>query len=261
MPSDSPSTSPQIFDERSGLHGQALPHCVSPLDAAHRDPKALGTSPCQLCGVYLNCIKRDLHDAVANELCLAIRQLELSEAYRRTDPELSDEKAVRAREVLNNLMTTVRRILADVRELQVRVEPAEEDLTGSLTTLAECLDNAQTSVRVEVAGDQARVPQPVRRELSLILRECLLNSLNHAAASRVTATVVITGVSIVAEVEDDGRGFDLSRLDPARHGHGFGLTSISERAQTLGGFIKITTRPGAGTSTRVWIPLLRIEAA
>jgi signal transduction histidine kinase len=206
------------------------------------------------CTQRMKRITRDLHDNVAGELSLAIRQLELSEAHRRTDPELAGRKAARAREVLGDLMTTVRLALADLRESPALAESGD-DLGAALNAFAAGLEDTRTSMRVEVIGDEGRVPAFVRCQVLLVVRECLLNSANHAGASKVTATIEITAASIVARVDDDGRGFDPVRLTVAGRGHGFGLASVRERVEALGGFLRIATRPGAGTRIRARIPL------
>ncbi|HPI16076.1 MAG TPA: ATP-binding protein, partial [Spirochaetota bacterium] len=54
-------------------------------------------------------------------------------------------------------------------------------------------------------------------------------------------------------VEDDGSGFDADGLDETKKG--FGLSNLRQRAETLGGEVGISSRPGRGTRIAVWIPL------
>ena len=64
-------------------------------------------------------------------------------------------------------------------------------------------------------------------------------------------------------VQDNGLGLEPSALrafenrsDARRDdGGGFGLTGLRERAESLGGTLSVSSRPGQGTEVRVWVPL------
>lgn len=60
---------------------------------------------------------------------------------------------------------------------------------------------------------------------------------------------------VILEVEDNGRGFEIPKrwLDTAREGH-LGLLRAYERAQAIGGELKVTSRRGEGTLLRVVVP-------
>jgi signal transduction histidine kinase len=55
-------------------------------------------------------------------------------------------------------------------------------------------------------------------------------------------------------VEDDGRGFDVAAAPGVADGH-LGLTVMRERARSYGGDCAVESRPGAGSSVRLWVPL------
>lgn len=99
--------------------------------------------------------------------------------------------------------------------------------------------------------------EPVRVLLFEAVRELLHNVLRHAGAS---AAAIRTGLStdgkVEIEVEDDGKGFDPTRLvfDPSRQKRPFGLLEISERLRWLGGSMQIDSRIGVGTTVRLTVP-------
>ena len=64
--------------------------------------------------------------------------------------------------------------------------------------------------------------------------------------------------SVVAEVEDKGRGFAMS--DAVEGGGGLGLVSMQERATMVGGRVTVDTVPGGGTRVRVTVPAVRSES-
>ncbi len=59
-------------------------------------------------------------------------------------------------------------------------------------------------------------------------------------------------------IRDDGRGFDA--LDPEQPGH-FGLAAMRERAELAGGWWRIQSEPGIGTTVQFWLPQSDVRAA
>jgi signal transduction histidine kinase len=57
---------------------------------------------------------------------------------------------------------------------------------------------------------------------------------------------------LTLEVADDGQGFDVGA---ALRGHGLGLVSMQERLKLINGEVHIDSKPGAGTTVRVSVPL------
>jgi DNA-binding CsgD family transcriptional regulator len=55
------------------------------------------------------------------------------------------------------------------------------------------------------------------------------------------------------EIEDDGRGFEADRIQASAREH-VGLASMRERAEAVGGWCRIESMPGRGTSVRCWLP-------
>jgi signal transduction histidine kinase len=88
------------------------------------------------------------------------------------------------------------------------------------------------------------LPPATVEALSRIVREAITNVGRHAQASTVRVRVDVTS-GFLLEITDDGQGFD-----PSQDG-GFGLTSMKERAESVGGTFELETSPGAGTTVRV----------
>jgi len=91
-----------------------------------------------------------------------------------------------------------------------------------------------------------------------ILQECLTNIARHAQAKNVRITLRDEGTRIFFEVEDDGRGIDLARIE-AGDTHTFGILGMRERALLLDGTVEISrvgtvARAGSGTRVTVSIP-------
>jgi signal transduction histidine kinase len=85
-----------------------------------------------------------------------------------------------------------------------------------------------------------------------ILREALENAARHSEARQVRVRFSNGGGSMVASVEDDGRGFDPAS---AEEGPGLGLAGMRERTESAGGRLAIWSVPGHGTRVRVEVPV------
>jgi signal transduction histidine kinase len=84
--------------------------------------------------------------------------------------------------------------------------------------------------------------------------EALTNVLKHADARRVVVTLAQRDGRLVAEVGDDGRGFNAT--DAA----GFGLAGLTDRVAALGGEFTVDSSPGEGTRVRIDLPLRETAA-
>lgn len=104
-------------------------------------------------------------------------------------------------------------------------------------------------VIVSSSGATIPLPAPVARALKLATIEALRNALSHAEASRVSAHITCSTVSITIVVVDDGIGFDVNKLPADRAGV---RESIEARMYSLqGGRAIIFSSPGNGTTVRL----------
>jgi len=82
-----------------------------------------------------------------------------------------------------------------------------------------------------------------------VAQEALHNALRHSGASEISVTLSRTRGRVILEVADDGTGFD-----PGLASGGLGLASMRERAAAVGGVLRVTSAPGAGTKVRLAVP-------
>jgi PAS domain S-box-containing protein len=103
-------------------------------------------------------------------------------------------------------------------------------------------------------------PKPLKRDVSILLfqtvRELFMNIVKHSQAHQVNVVISRVADDIKIVVEDDGIGFDASKIDTDLT---FGFFSIRERLKYLGGALAIDTGPGRGTRVTVTSPLDRKE--
>jgi signal transduction histidine kinase len=85
-----------------------------------------------------------------------------------------------------------------------------------------------------------------------LIQEALLNVVRHGQTNEARVEIRREGNSVVAEVADFGRGFELA---PTLARGALGLLGMYERATYVGGQVHVNTTPGHGTTVRIEIPV------
>jgi signal transduction histidine kinase len=194
-----------------------------------------------------NRLARELHDAVAQKLF----SLRLT---ARTASALAERDPVRTVRELQQVERLAAEALAELRAVIFELRPADlaDGLVASLRKHVEVLDRAHESA-VRLCADEAIVlPEAHEAVAFRITQEALYNALRHAGASTVQVRLRTEDERAVLEVSDDGTGFDASEGEPQG---GLGLTSMRERAYSIGGDLTIDAAPGEGTTVRLEVPL------
>jgi signal transduction histidine kinase len=148
-------------------------------------------------------------------------------------------------------LTEARRSVMDLRASEL----TDSDLPTALTAAARTWAAGSTAaVEIQVTGAHRPLPEDVEQNALRIAQEAVANALKHARAQRIWIELHLEPHELLLTVRDDGRGFDLSGAFVSVGGH-FGLLGMRERAERLGGQMDVASEPGAGTETKVRIPL------
>lgn len=133
-------------------------------------------------------------------------------------------------------------------------------LEAAVEQLAEQLvEKHGTAVSVENSQRPLLLGDDIRIMLFQIVRELFRNIGKHANATHVTVTFEESDGFVRVTIEDDGSGFDSgAHLSQARGG-GFGLFSIHERMNHVGGSFEIRSEPGRGTRAIVTAPVANLS--
>jgi PAS domain S-box-containing protein len=144
-----------------------------------------------------------------------------------------------------------------LRSLLFELRPTALDRDGLVPALRLYLEHTAkgTGWQVEVRDGLEQEPDPdLRALLYRIAQEGVSNARKHAHARRVEIDVATVDDGVGLRVSDDGRGFVADPAAPPEPGH-FGLTTLVERAELAGGWSRVTSAPGAGTTVECWLPL------
>lgn len=101
---------------------------------------------------------------------------------------------------------------------------------------------------------------PEKEDITILLfqsvRELLFNTVKHAGVKSARVAMSHNGENLRMDVIDEGSGFDPETIwDKAKEGTGFGLFSIRERMELMGGSLQIESSPGKGTTVSLFAPL------
>jgi signal transduction histidine kinase len=196
-----------------------------------------------------NRLARELHDSVTQTLFSAVYTAEAAATLLERDPSAA------AAEV-RDLQRLSRQAVQEMRSLIFELRPAELESDGLVPTLRKHVEVLRrvygAEVELCVKGDR-RLPVAAERELFRVTQEALQNSLKHARATAITVELRTEDHRTVLTVSDDGIGFD-PHAPHVRSRH-LGLTSMEERAQSLGGHLGIRSAPGEGTVVRMEVPV------
>lgn len=198
-------------------------------------------------------IARELHDRVGQSLTVVGINLSIV----KSGIPAGEAEALRAR--LEDSMVLVEEITEFTRGLMGDLRPPDMDLLGLVASIGWYGErfSARTGVNVVVEGEEIR-PRPtpdVENNLYRIVQEVLANIGKHARARSARIRIDAAGGMLRLVVADDGMGFDPSRARKMEERGGWGLVTMAERAETIGGRFLVESEIGQGTRVTVEVPL------
>jgi signal transduction histidine kinase len=200
-------------------------------------------------------IAREMHDGVAQVLGYVNTKAQAAQEF------LASGQTERAAGQISQLAGAARDAYADVRENILGLRTSLAPGRGFADALAEYANQweQQTGIAADVvitpsAGFRSRIPPVVEVQLLRIVQEALANVRKHALARNVRVTVGESKDVIEAQISDDGIGFDPGALGRGEFPR-FGLATMRERAEGIGGELEITSSPGRGTTVTARVPV------
>jgi len=192
-------------------------------------------------------LARELHDDFTQRL--ALLQLNV-ETLQRTPPAPHE-----LRERLGAFRGQIDSLSEDLRKVAYQLHPAALEslgLVAALESFCQTFDaNDHLDVRFVARNVKGLPDADTALCLYRVLQESLHNVAAHSGAQSVEVTLTGTETSLELSVKDYGSGFEP---DSARAKGGLGLRSMVERANLLGGTMRLTSTPGEGTEVIVAVP-------
>ncbi|MFG2129530.1 ATP-binding protein [Streptomyces sp. NPDC048751] len=214
-------------------------------------------------------LARDLHDSIVQQV-FSIGMQANAVGVLGARGEAVRAETVRA--FAGEIGTLSRTVLADLRAMVHELRPSSSSRLGledAVSALVKSTENRTgLTIRLLCGRDLDAVEAEPAEDLYRIVAEALHNVVKHAEATTVTIRLGVRDHTLTASVRDDGRGLAESGgrgAAPQGAGdrtaggrawdHGYGLTTMRERAERWGGTMRIRSGAKSGTIVRVVVPL------
>lgn len=196
-------------------------------------------------------LAREIHDTLAQGFASIVVQLEAA--------EMAAQNETSAGRYLEQARTAAREGLSEARRMVWAMRPEILENTSLPEALGRLLQRWQEESGVRAQFTLTGEPRPLHPELEVgllrIAQEALANIRKHSRARQATLTLSYLNDMVLMDVQDDGVG-----LQPPISGS-FGLRSMRERVEALGGQMTVESEPGQGTTLAFSLPLYRAEPA
>ncbi len=177
-------------------------------------------------------IAQDLHDSMGGMLANIRMSISANEFYNATDiVEKIDRSISEMRRISRNLMPETLKNLG---------------LETALKELCESMTHKHLSIQFEAFGVSGNIPFPIQLAFYRIAQESISNVIKYAQANNVIVQISQDGNTLALTVEDDGVGFDRSRVT-----NGLGLRNIVNRVRLMNGKVDIHSEKGEGTTINI----------
>jgi signal transduction histidine kinase len=191
---------------------------------------------------------RVLQDRLAHDVAVVTQSLDLYQAYRERDPERAEGRLAMARESADEALGLMREYS---REL--KLSESTDGLRIALENLMRISVPDDVEWEVSVEGEEGHLPDYVRDQLYMTLREGVRNAAAHRGSERITVEVRVTPRRVAARVRDGGSG--LHPEDGTTEG--LGLSSMEERVSLVGGSFELVPESDGTARAELSLPLMR----
>lgn len=203
-------------------------------------------------------LAREMHDNLAQMLGYMNIKTTL------TDEQLSNQQVALAQASLRELKQIVKEAYTDVREVIFNLRSTVSGC-GLVQTLSEHLTEYRAHYGIDAQlvvepGCHADFSPEVQVQVNRIIQEALTNVRKHSSANQTRVRLEQQNRHVRISIEDNGKGFDPTQLHHNNHHH-VGLQIMRERAESIGGELRVDSRDGSGTRVILLVPIYPVVEA
>lgn len=197
-------------------------------------------------------IARDLHDDVGSTLGSISFY---SEALKRKLDEIDDPMA---KDVASRIGNSSRDMIDRMADIVWSVDPKNDDAGSLIARMKGYASDLVATRGIELKWntpsslEYVKLGTDHRRNLFMIFKEAVYNSVKYAACTQIHVTLNIVDRKIELKISDNGKGFDPENVDSY---NGNGLPGMQIRAKAMGGQVSVQSSPGNGTTVIVVAPI------
>lgn len=195
-------------------------------------------------------VSKDIHDSLGQSLTAASLNFD---ALKQSIKQLEEKEIIKFSTGLGFLKSAIE----ESRNIAHNLMPKAIEDFGLIPTLQSLLNQIEQSIGINVKFyenlGEARLNKQIELNLYRITQEAINNVIKHSKATEVFIQLVLHKKEIIYTFEDNGVGFDKSRIENT--GKGLGLKSIFNRVKAMSGVFDLDTAPKSGTSITIEIPV------
>ncbi|GGA38403.1 sensor histidine kinase LiaS [Paenibacillus physcomitrellae] len=191
-------------------------------------------------------LARDLHDTVSQQLFAVHMAASSLPKILENRPEQGGKVMDQLIQMSNTAQKQMRALIAQLRPMELVDKSLSQALDQWFPDY--CRQNGLKGIiDLDLKG---QLSEAIEHQLFLIIQEAMANIVKHSGAKLVSLALQESKRQVVLSVSDDGQGFSSS----VQKQGSYGLSTMRERAEKLGGTAEIISKPGAGTTVRIHIP-------
>ncbi len=194
-------------------------------------------------------LARELHDAVSQQLFAISMMSSAVQNTLREDQAKAVQQMAMIEKMAADAQTEMRALLLHLRPVHLEGKGLKQGIEDLLTEMSAKQTAMQIKWRLD---DVAELSKGVEDHLFRIVQEGLSNALRHSRAKTIDVRLQRVHDRVHLKMIDDGIGFDVNEVKSSS----YGLLTIHERVNEIGGLFEIISIPGKGTQLEVKVPLV-----
>jgi signal transduction histidine kinase len=203
-------------------------------------------------------LARDLHDGPTQNVAAIAMRLNYTRTLFQRDRVRVPEELEKLEELARNTTKEIRHMLFTLRPLVLETQ----GLKAALETLVQKLHETDPDLQVHLELDDLaeKLDKDIQGMMFYVVEEAVGNARKHAEAHNVWIRTTPNGRDYLIEVQDDGKGFDVGKVQANYDQRGsLGMINMHERAEVLNAKLSIASAIGQGTRVTMRLPLERVQ--
>ena len=192
-------------------------------------------------------LSREIHDTLLQSLVGVALQLDHME--NTLEPPATRRHLTRMRQQVEEYIREARRSIWDLRSTTLQ----RGDLATALRHAGDRAVESDVAFDLRVVGTPRRCVPAVEEQVLRIGQEAVANAIRHSQANRIDVELQYDDETLTLRVLDDGCGFESTWMNGDGNGH-WGVTSMKERTETVGGAFRISSAARKGTLVEAVVP-------
>lgn len=198
-------------------------------------------------------LARELHDAVSQQLfAISMNMASLPKLMDRS-PQEAKQNFQQVERMVHLTQQELRALIMHLRPVTLEGVPLQKGLENLLQDLKQNNDSLTIHWHIDPI---TAIEQGIEDQVFRVVQEAISNILRHANATKIQLTLMANKERLLLQIEDDGLGFEVSKIKKSS----YGLSTMKERVETIGGRLDIISIPDIGTRLEIRVPIKVKEA-